>query len=56
MLTLIVVWLLLHRQCSAAIGPNGPAVYSVCEPRPLGGDGVVFANAAHYYIFILITQ
>jgi len=21
-LTLIVVWLLLHRQCSAAIGPN----------------------------------
>jgi len=35
---------------------NVSAVYSVCAPRPLGGDGVVFAIAAHYYIFILITR
>jgi len=28
-LTLIVVWLLLHRQCSAAIGPNVQPVWCV---------------------------
>jgi len=38
------------------LADNVSAVCYVCVPRPLGGDGVVFANAAHYYIFILITQ
>lgn len=28
---------------------NGPAVFYVCEPRPLGGAGVVFAVMIQFY-------
>ena len=40
----------------AVIGPNVLAVCYVCVPRPLGGDGVVFAGPAHARTFFLNTN
>ena len=51
MLTLIVVWLLLHRQCSAAIGPNVRRY--VALPQSRGGACFCTRGAMQGYDVVL---